>query len=203
MAENNIEVTSIKVGLLGDGKVGKSAICNAYIGLAFINEPISTIGYEEYEKKLQVEDGKEIKLVLWDTAGQERFRSAAFKIIRSVQGIALVFDVSFKPSFENVENWLNDINDNFDNPSLILVGNKIDLPKEKWQVTQEEIDELCTKRKLKFFATSAKENRGINDAFTYISNIIYKKLEGKKPKVIVIDNDNIKNNNQGKKKKCC
>ncbi len=200
---DNIELTSIKVGLLGDGSVGKSAICNAFIGVDFINEAISTIGFEKFDKKLQVEDGKEIKLVLWDTAGQERFRSAAFKTIRSVQGIALVFDVTFKPSFENVEKWLNDINENLDNPSLVLLGNKIDLPKDKWQVTQEEIDELCNKKKLKFYATSAKENKGINEAFTYISNVIYKKLEDKKPKVIVIGKDDIKNNNQEKKKKCC
>ena len=200
---DNIELTSIKVGLLGDGRVGKSAICNAFIGVDFINEAISTIGFEKFDKKLQVEDGKEIKLVLWDTAGQERFRSAAFKTIRSVQGIALVFDVTFKPSFENVEKWLNDIKENLDNPSLVLLGNKIDLPKDKWQVTQEEIDELCNKKKLKFYATSAKENKGINEAFTYISNVIYKKLEDKKPKVIVIGKDDIKNNNQEKKKKCC
>ena len=83
------------------------------------------------------------------------------------------------------------------------MGNKIDLPKDKWQVTQEEIDELCNKKKLKFYATSAKENKGINEAFTYISNVIYKKLEDKKPKVIVIGKDDIKNNNQEKKKKCC
>ena len=117
---DNIELTSIKVGLLGDGRVGKSAICNTFIGVDFINEAISTIGFEKFDKKLQVEDGKEIKLVLWDTAGQERFRSAAFKTIRSVQGIALVFDVTFKPSFENVEKWLNDIKENLDNPSLVL-----------------------------------------------------------------------------------
>ena len=200
---DNIELTSIKVGLLGDGRVGKSAICNTFIGVDFINEAISTIGFEKFDKKLQVEDGKEIKLVLWDTAGQERFRSAAFKTIRSVQGIALVFDVTFKSSFENVEKWLNDIKENLDNPSLVLLGNKIDLPKDKWQVTQEEIDELCNKKKLKFYATSAKENKGINEAFTYISNVIYKKLEDKKPKVIVIGKDDIKNNNQEKKKKCC
>ena len=200
---DNIELTSIKVGLLGDGRVGKSAICNTFIGVDFINEAISTIGFEKFDKKLQVEDGKEIKLVLWDTAGQERFRSAAFKTIRSVQGIALVFDVTFKPSFENVEKWLNDIKENLDNPSLVLLGNKIDLPKDKWQVTQEEIDKLCNKKKLKFYATSAKENKGINEAFTYISNVIYKKLEDKKPKVIVIGKDDIKNNNQEKKKKCC
>ena len=200
MAEN-IEITSIKVGLLGDGKVGKSAICNAFIGVDFMNEAISTIGFEKFEKKLKMDDGKEIKLVLWDTAGQERFRSAAFKTIRSVQGIALVFDVTFRDSFDNVEKWLDDIKDNLDNPSLVLLGNKIDLPKDQWQVKQDEIDELCKQKKLQFFATSAKENKGITEAFNFISNTIYKKLENKKPIGIVIENK--KKNNIAGKNKCC
>ena len=200
MAEN-IEITSIKVGLLGDGKVGKSAICNAFTGVDFMNEAISTIGFEKFEKKLKMDDGKEIKLVLWDTAGQERFRSAAFKTIRSVQGIALVFDVTFRDSFDNVEKWLDDIKDNLDNPSLVLLGNKIDLPKDQWQVKQDEIDELCKQKKLQFFATSAKENKGITEAFNFISNTIYKKLENKKPIGIVIDNK--KKNNIAGKNKCC
>ena len=198
MAENNIELKSIKVGLLGDGHVGKSAICNAFIGLEFVNEAVATIGFEKFEKKILMDDGKEIKLVLLDTAGQERFRSAAFKTIRSVHGIALVFDICDRKTFDNVNLWLNEIKDNLDNPCLILLGNKIDLPEDQWKVKQEEIDELCKQKKLEYFPTSAKNNEGINEAFTYISKTIYKKVEIKKQDVI-----NIGDKKPEKKKKCC
>ena len=197
MAENNIELKSIKVGLLGDGHVGKSAICNAFIGLEFVNEAVATIGFEKFEKKILMDDGKEIKLVLLDTAGQERFRSAAFKTIRSVHGIALVFDICDRKTFDNVNLWLNEIKDNLDNPCLILLGNKIDLPEDQWKVKQEEIDELCKQKKLEYFPTSAKNNEGINEAFTYISKTIYKKVEIKKQDAI-----NIGDKKPEKKKKC-
>ena len=157
MIEKEIELTSIKIALLGDSMVGKSAICNTFIGLEFREESISTIGTEKFEKNLKLEGDKQMKIVLWDTAGQERFRSAGFKAIRSVHGVALVFAVDNDISFKNVENWLENIKENMDNPCLVLLGNKEDLPKENWKVTQEEIDEFCQKKKLVYYPTSAKK----------------------------------------------
>ena len=44
-----------------------------------------------------------------------------------------MFDITSKSSFENLNHWLEDIKDNFDNPNLVLFGNKVDLEeKEKY-----------------------------------------------------------------------
>ena len=145
MTEKDIELTSVKVGILGDGRVGKTAICNSFTGIQFSEETSITIGSAKFDKRLNVAEGKEIKLVIWDTAGQERFRSAAFKTIRAVQGIALVFAINDRKSFENVETWLSEINENMDNPCLILLGNKSDLEKDR-KVTEEEIKQFCQKK---------------------------------------------------------
>ena len=176
MSENNIEATVIKIGLLGDGKVGKSAICNRFLGLEFNIDTMTTIGSEKFEKKINLKNGKEIRLILWDTAGQERFRSAALRTIKFVQGIVLVFDVSDKKSFENINMWLEEINDNFENPCLVLFGNKIDKPKKEWEITPEEIKEFAKQKKMAFFETSAKENIGLDKGLTHIANEAYEKL---------------------------
>ena len=200
MTEKDIELTSIKVGILGDGRVGKSAICNSFTGIQFSEETSITIGSAKFEKKLNVAEGKEIKLVIWDTAGQERFRSAAFKTIRAVQGIALVFAINDRKSFENVETWLSEIYENMDNPCLVLLGNKSDLEKDR-KVTEEEIKQFCKKKNMAYFSTSAKNNTGITEAFIHISSLIYKKIEEKKQ----TNNNNIVigKKNAKKKKKCC
>ena len=44
MSDKDIELTSIKIGILGDSRVGKTAICNTFIGLEFKEESISIIG---------------------------------------------------------------------------------------------------------------------------------------------------------------
>ena len=51
MGDNNIEIKAIKLGLLGDSRVGKSAICQAFTGLEFMAEGITTIGCDKFEKK--------------------------------------------------------------------------------------------------------------------------------------------------------
>ena len=196
--EKKIEIKAIRIGLLGDSKVGKSAICHSFMNLEFdFGSNLTTIGSDRFETKIQLKNKKEIKLILWDTAGQERFRSAAFKTIKSVHGIALVFDVTSKESFSNVSLWLDDIKDNFDNPCIVLFGNKIDIEKEKWEVTPEEIKKLVEEKKLTYFETSAKEKLGINEGFNHVANEAYVKLGGK----IEPDEQKIKLDDKKPKKK--
>ena len=199
---SEIEIKAIKVGLLGDSKVGKSAICNAFTGVEFASESITTIGSDKFEKKIQLSNNKERKLCLWDTAGQERCRSAAFSTIKSVHGIVLVFDVSSKESFNNINLWLNDIKDNFEDPCLVLFGNKVDKPKEEWQITDEEIKALAKQKNLAYFGTSAKENIGIDEGLAHIANDAYQKLLKKKEpeKKDVVE---LGKGGPVKKKKCC
>lgn len=69
--------------------------------------------------------------------GVKRFYASVYKAINSVQGIALAFDVTSKKFFDDINIWLDQIKKNLSNPTLILLGNKIDISKDKWQVTQE------------------------------------------------------------------
>ena len=196
--DKKIEIKAIKIGLLGDSKVGKSAICHSFMNLEFdFGSNVTTIGSDRFETKIKLKNNKEIKLILWDTAGQERFRSAAFKTIKSVHGIALVFDVTSKESFENVSLWLDDIKDNFDNPCLVLFGNKIDLAKEKWEVTPEEVKQFVEDKQLTYFETSAKNKIGYKEGFNHVANEAYIKLGGK----LENDDDKIELNNKKEKKK--
>ena len=180
MSEKQIETKAVKVALMGDSEVGKTAICHAFLEVEFILGGTSTVGIDRYDKKIKLKNKKEIKLILWDTAGQERYRSAAFKTIRSVHAIALVFDVTKRKSFENVNIWLNEIKENFNNPCLILFGNKSDIEKENWEITTEEIEQFAKKRNMAYFETSAKTRKGIDEGFSHIANVAYEKIEANK-----------------------
>ena len=58
-----------------------------------------------------------------------------------------MFDITSKSSFENLNHWLEDIKDNFDNPNLVLFGNKVDL-EEKREVSKEEIEKFAKNNKI-------------------------------------------------------
>ena len=178
MEENNIKVKIIKIALLGDSFVGKTWICKSFMGMIFGYDDLATIGTDKFDKKIKLENGKEIRLIIWDTSGVERIREAIFKTIMSVHGIALVFDVTSKRTFDNTNTWINEIRDHFTEnyPTIVLLGNKTDLEKDKWMVTQEEIDSLIKTKKLVYYPVSAKAKKGISESFSYLANAAYNKV---------------------------
>merc|ERR1712007_309513 len=110
-------------------------------------------------------DGKTIKLQLWDTAGQERFRTITSSYYRGAHGIIVVYDVTDQESFNNVKQWLNEI-DRYANESVnkLLVGNKSDLTEKKvvdYQTAKAFADELG----IPFLETSAKNATNVEQAF--------------------------------------
>ena len=62
MEKDKIVSNIVKLGLVGNSKVGTTSICNRFMGLEFTLDIIPTIGIERNEKKLTLENGKEIKL---------------------------------------------------------------------------------------------------------------------------------------------
>jgi len=53
--------------------------------------------------------GQPVRLQLWDTAGQERFRAITRAYYKGADGILIIYDVTYPPSFYHVKEWLEDI----------------------------------------------------------------------------------------------
>ena len=106
-----------------------------------------------------------------------------------MQGLILVFDVTNKSSFNNLELWLEDIKKNIAGDLIILFGNKFDIPKEHWEFTTDEAKAFAQKHNLIYFETSAKTKQGINEGFSYIANEAYKKMDTMDDDIIVIKRD--------------
>ena len=70
--------------------------------------------------------------IIKDTAGQERFRTITSSYYRGAHGIIVVYDCTDLDSFNNVKQWLNEI-DRYasENVQKLLVGNKVDLVSKK------------------------------------------------------------------------
>ena len=162
----------IKISLLGDQNVGKTCICSSFFNLEFIDNTLNTIGKDQYETKMTMKDGNEIRLIIWDTAGQERYHSIAVTTIKSAQGIIVAFDLTSRKSFDNVEKWLKQIYEKTDKVSVVIFGNKCDM-KEERVVSKEEAQKLADKYKLTYFETSAKEKININEGFEKVAKDAY------------------------------
>ena len=205
MAKKLIELQTIKLGFLGEAGVGKTSLCNVFLGYEFKGDTLMTIGVDKYEARITLKNGKNIKLILLDTAGQERFRSLAYSTLRTVHGIIVVFDLTNRDSFKNIDAHLEEIKEKFDNKITILLGNKSDI-KESREVSNEEIEQYIKQKKIVYLETSAKLNQGINEAVSYIANEVYDKEDLNINNNILIDNscvDKDINNNccNGKKRR--
>uniref|UniRef100_A0A7S1TAX7 Uncharacterized protein n=1 Tax=Compsopogon caeruleus TaxID=31354 RepID=A0A7S1TAX7_9RHOD len=162
-----------KVVLIGDSGVGKSNLLSRFTRNEFNLESKSTIGVEFATRSIQAE-GKIIKAQIWDTAGQERYRAITSAYYRGAVGALLVYDISKKPTFENVERWLKELKDHADNSIVImLVGNKCDL-KHLRAIGTDEGAAFSATHGLSFIETSALDATNVNEAFTKILTEIYR-----------------------------
>ena len=192
----------IKIMIIGESLVGKTALITKYTKDRFDGSYLSTIGIDFQNKFVNVND-KKIKVEIWDTAGQERFRNIAKNYFQSSDGILLVYDTTSHSSFEKLNYWNLQIQLNApENTKYILVGNKIDL-KEKREVTKEEGEKFAEDNKIQFFETSAKDGTNVNEAFELLTKEIVsdtEKLSNKNKRSSQILK---KKNTKVEKKSCC
>ena len=170
--EENYEVM-FKVVLIGDMKVGKTNIVSRYIKNEFNKDSMSTIGVEFGSKELVIE-GHNVKVQIWDTAGQEKYKSITNAYYKGAKGAFVVYDITNKNSFDNADNWLNNLRASADKKcSIILIGNKSDL-EDKREVSIEQGEEKAKNSEIAFMETSALSGDNIDKAFEMMINEAYK-----------------------------
>lgn len=94
-------------------------------------------------------------------------------------GIMLVYDVTNEKSFENIKNWIRNIEENASaDVEKMLLGNKCELT-EKRQVSKERGEQLAVEYGIKFMETSAKSSINVEEAFYTLARDIKAKMEKK------------------------
>ena len=167
-----------KLVLLGNSSVGKSSISIKLACGHFAEYKEPTIGAAFLSKTIQYDDINRVKLEIWDTAGQERYRALAPMYYRGASLAAVVYDVTERTTFEGAKSWIKELNIQASpDITVALIGNKLDLPKEKHVITTEEGQETATRLNALFFETSAKTDDNIDNIFI----TMLKKAYGSKP----------------------
>ena len=103
------QVNRQKIIFIGDISVGKTSIINVLTGYKFNDEYEASIGVDFFSKTIKYK-GKTIKLQIWDSAGQEKFRSLIRNYIRGSSLVFIVYDITNKKSFNNLQSWIDFVN---------------------------------------------------------------------------------------------
>jgi Ras-related protein Rab-6A len=114
-------------------------------------------------------EDRTVRLQLWDTAGQERFRSLIPSYIRDSSVAVIVYDVTSRQSFLNIQRWVEEVRaERGSDVIIVLVGNKTDLV-DRRQVTIEEGDAKARELGVMFIETSAKAGFNVKALFRKVA----------------------------------
>jgi len=191
--------------VIGDHEVGKTSIIRRFVEDNFLEKYRATIGLNILSHTFNA-FGNKINIMLWDIGAQKFFKRYRKTYYNGAQAVFIVFDISNRESFDNVNYWHNELKEFIHNKDLpiIIVGNKIDLDEER-AVTYEEGVELAkdlsklsvlsessmmsdysdlsefsgSHTKISYIETSAKTGNRIQDAFNLISYHFILKAEEK------------------------
>ena len=163
---------NFKIILIGNIGVGKSCLSLKATKGIFLEEYISTIGFEFYCFNVKVNE-KIIKLQIWDTCGQEAYRSLIKNFYRNASLAIVVYSVEDLQSFNDIDIWLKQVKTyGTSSCKIFLIGNKIDTDNRKVST------EMGIKCKNDFFfdcfmETSAKDGINIKELFINCATILY------------------------------
>jgi Ras-related protein Rab-1A len=181
---------NFKIIVIGNIGVGKSCLSLKATKGIFLEEYISTIGFEFYCFNVKVDD-KIIKLQIWDTCGQEAYRSLIKNFYRNASLAIIVYSVEDSQSFIDIDIWLKQVKTyGTSSCKIFLIGNKIDTNDRKVSTEQG------IKCKNDFFfdcfmETSAKDGINTKELFVNCASILY---EENRNLMEQISEDNMKNN---------
>jgi len=160
---------AFKLILGGEGGVGKTSMVHRFVEDSFQTDYKSTIGTSIMKKECEFGGlDSRVRFVIWDLAGQAQFKRVRQSYLANAEAGILVYDVTRRETFDNLESWYSEAKDVSPSISLILVGNKIDLVEDR-VVTKEEGEEMAKNLNLSYIETSAKTGENINDAFKMLA----------------------------------
>ncbi|KAH8376608.1 hypothetical protein KR093_000261 [Drosophila rubida] len=182
----------LKVIILGDGGVGKSALLTRFVSNRYEENNFHTIGVEFMNKDITV-DGEKYTLQIWDTAGQERFRALRTPFYRGSDICLLCYALDDRDSLRGLRLWRNEFLNYADVKAdrfpFIVVGNKVsvepnscsssesmsmpmstrlqnDIRAEKRQVGRDDVQQWCSEQSItSHIETSSKTATNVTDAF--------------------------------------
>ena len=197
---------NLKVILLGDSTVGKTSIFTQYIKKEFKISTLATIGMDNTKKTIEL-DGRTIKLSILDTPGNPTFRNITKNSIRNSDIIIIVFDITNKNSFENLENWYNFVKETLDTENIVIgiAANKNDL-EEKSEVTPDEYNSFSQNYNVDVFSVRATDYSIIEEMFLKLTEKYYNSFLKGKELTFSLNRKSIvlkKSHHHHNKKKCC
>jgi Ras-related protein Rab-6A len=154
---------AFKLLLLGEPEVGKTSLIKRYVDDFFEEGYQITLGVDFLSKTVIMKDPKtgddqELSFQIWDVAGQSSFTNFRHLYLKKALD-----------TFEKLDRWFADVQEQSPTAKVIVIGNKNDLTEELPFGKNEILERFQAKE---FFTTSAKTGAKVQDAFIQMGQLI-------------------------------
>ncbi len=167
----------VKVCLVGEGAVGKTALIRRFIHDQFDDRYISTLGAKVSKKEITVKNPKgdgdiSIDMTIWDIMGEKGFRELLKEAyFHGAQGILAVCDITRKDTLGELHDWIAAVHKVTGQIPIQFLANKADLEKQG-QVTEDDVKKVAEVHKSPYLFTSAKTGQNVESGFQGLANQI-------------------------------
>lgn len=151
----------VKLILLGDSAVGKSKMVERFLMQRYIPLQMSTYALTLYHYDFRTEDNEDIDVDIWDTAGQERFATMHPAYYHNAHACILVFDVTRKTTYKNLEKWLAELRHSRETIPCVVACNKVDTDPS----VMNKVFAFAEKHKFPLYYVSASDGTNIVQLF--------------------------------------
>ena len=170
----------LKICLLGNGNVGKTSLVYRYIENRFSRDFKSTLGVNLLKKNVTLEgeeyEGKSASIQIWDLGGQQAYRKLRKLYLEGSQGALIVFDVTDRQSFDDLEEWIESLIEiRGKGVPMIIIGNKIDLVEAR-VISDEVATKYAEKYNAEILFTSAATGEKVEESFKELIMSIVKSI---------------------------
>ncbi|MHA2007935.1 MAG: Rab family GTPase [Promethearchaeota archaeon] len=162
-----------KIVIAGAKNVGKSSLIARYCDNIFNENTKETIGVAFKRKDIKINEKLLIELNIWDFGGEEKYRILFPAYVNGASAALLLYDTTNKTSIEDIDNWVQIIDDNSKDIIKVTIATKIDL-KDQREISRAE--GIKFSKKFNCYGdpigTSSKTGENVEKAFLFVVKAI-------------------------------
>jgi small GTP-binding protein len=172
-----VSVPAYKLLLVGNANVGKSSLIRWLLLGEFDPNYTATIGVDLSAVALNVDGQTPVIMTVIDLGGQSDFTALRTQYYKGAHGAALVYDISCRESFDDLQMWYEDLMGHITQPNGaplqgVIIGNKSDKVESR-EISRLEGRSFAETIDWPFQETSAKSGQSVQEVFENIAKRMY------------------------------
>src|SRR3989449_9802409 len=166
-----------KVCLVGEKAVGKTSLVRRFVMNMFDEQYVTTIGTRVSKKEVHISmpdlaQSVQVDLMIWDIMGEKGFRELLKDAyFYGANGILAVADLTRRRTLDNLDDWIDGVEDVVGKVPILIAVNKSDLTANA-RFREIDIAAFAKAYHADFVLTSAKTGERVEDAFRRLGVLV-------------------------------